>query len=86
MWRFMRDKLVVPQPEDCLPGRAEPIKIPERHFVNGHPLAGPYPAGFEKAVFGLGCFWGAERGVLASPGRVGHRGRLCRRLDPEPDL
>jgi peptide-methionine (S)-S-oxide reductase len=61
MWRFMRDKLVVPQPEDCLPGRAEPIKIPERHFVNGHPLAGPYPVGFEKAVFGLGCFWGAER-------------------------
>ena len=61
MWRFMRDKLVVPRPEDCLPGRAEPLRIPERHFVNGHRLAGPYPDGFEKAVFGLGCFWGAER-------------------------
>jgi peptide-methionine (S)-S-oxide reductase len=68
MWRFMRDKLVVPQPEDCLPGRAEPIKIPERHFVNGHPLADPYPAGFEKAVFGLGCFWGAERVFWQAPG------------------
>ena len=68
MWRFMRDKLVVPQPEDCLPGRAEPIKIPERHFVNGHPLAGPYPVGFEKAVFGLGCFWGAERVFWQAPG------------------
>ena len=68
MWRFMRDKLVVPQPEDCLPGRAEPIKIPERHFVNGHPLAGPYPAGFERAVFGLGCFWGAERVFWQAPG------------------
>jgi peptide-methionine (S)-S-oxide reductase len=68
MWRFMRDKLVVPQPEDCLPGRAEPIKIPERHFVNGHPLAGPYPEGFEKALFGLGCFWGAERVFWQAPG------------------
>jgi peptide-methionine (S)-S-oxide reductase len=68
MWRFMRDKLVVPQPEDCLPGRAEPVKIPERHFVNGHPLAGPYPVGLEKAVFGLGCFWGAERVFWQAPG------------------
>jgi peptide-methionine (S)-S-oxide reductase len=68
MWRFMRDKLVVPQPEDCLPGRAEPIKIPERHFVNGRPLAGPYPEGFEKALFGLGCFWGAERVFWQAPG------------------
>ena len=68
MWRFMRDKLVVPQPEDCLPGRSEPIDIPQRHFVNGHPLAGPYPAGFEKAVFGLGCFWGAERVFWQAPG------------------
>ena len=68
MWRFMRDKLVVPQPEDCLPGRAEPSKIPERHFVNGHPLAGPYPEGFEKALFGLGCFWGAERVFWQAPG------------------
>ncbi len=68
MWRFMRDKLTVPQPEDCLPGRAEPLSIPERHFVNGHPLAGPYPAGSEKALFGLGCFWGAERVFWQAPG------------------
>jgi peptide-methionine (S)-S-oxide reductase len=61
MWRFMQDKLSVPKPEDCLPGRPEPMAVPERHFVNGHPLAGPYPHGCEKAVFGLGCFWGAER-------------------------
>jgi len=61
MWPFMRDKLVVPTPEDCLPGRADPMPVPERHFVNGRPLAGPYPAGMAKAVFGLGCFWGAER-------------------------
>ena len=68
MWRFMRDKLVVPEPKDCLPGRAVAMPVPERHFVNGHPLAGPFPAGLEKAVFGLGCFWGAERVFWQAPG------------------
>jgi peptide-methionine (S)-S-oxide reductase len=68
MWPFTSDKLVVPRPEDCLAGRAEPMTTPERHFVNGRPLAGPYPAGFEKAVFGLGCFWGAERVFWQAPG------------------
>ena len=46
MWPFTRDKLVVPPPEDCLPGRAEPMKVPEQHFVNGHrarrPLSGRF--------------------------------------------
>jgi peptide-methionine (S)-S-oxide reductase len=42
--------------------------VPERHFVNGHALAGPYPEGLEKAVFGLGCFWGAERVFWQAPG------------------
>ncbi|MGZ4798402.1 MAG: peptide-methionine (S)-S-oxide reductase MsrA [Acidimicrobiia bacterium] len=45
----------------ALPGRDTPMEVPERHFVNGNPLAGPYPEGFEQAMFGLGCFWGAER-------------------------
>jgi peptide-methionine (S)-S-oxide reductase len=61
MWRFMREKLAVPEPSDCLPGRTETMAVPERHFVNHHPLTGPYPDGLQKAVFGLGCFWGAER-------------------------
>ena len=65
---FMRDKLVVPAPADCLPGRTQPMKLSEPHFVNGHPLAGPYPAGFEQALFGLGCFWGAERVFWQMPG------------------
>ena len=68
MWPFMRDKLAVPQPEDCLPGRGQPMPLPEQHFVNHHPLVGPYPAGMGKAVFGLGCFWGAERVFWQAPG------------------
>jgi peptide-methionine (S)-S-oxide reductase len=68
MWPFMREKLVVPAPEECLPGRTQPMPVPERHFVNGHPLAGPYPNGMEKAIFGLGCFWGAERVFWQAPG------------------
>ncbi len=68
MWRFMREKLVVPEPSDCLPGRSEPMPVPERHFVNHHPLTEPYPDGMQKAVFGLGCFWGAERVFWQAPG------------------
>ncbi|MBV9378686.1 MAG: peptide-methionine (S)-S-oxide reductase MsrA [Alphaproteobacteria bacterium] len=68
MWPFMREKLAVPRPEDCLPGRNQPMPVPERHFVNGHPLAGPYPDGLRQALFGLGCFWGAERVFWQSPG------------------
>ena len=54
-------KLSLPTPKDALPGRAEPLPVPAKHFVNGNPLKPPYPDGFEVAVFGLGCFWGAER-------------------------
>jgi peptide-methionine (S)-S-oxide reductase len=68
MWPFMREKLAVPRPEDCLPGRSQPMPIPERHFVNHHPLAGPYPEGMQKVLFGLGCFWGAERVFWQAPG------------------
>jgi peptide-methionine (S)-S-oxide reductase len=68
MWPFMRDKLVVPEPSECLPGRTDVIPVPERHFVNRHPLAGACPDGMEKAVLGLGCFWGAERVFWQAPG------------------
>ena len=67
MWS-LRKKLEVPTPEQCLPGRAIRMPVPEKHFVNGHPLAGPYPAGLEQAVFGMGCFWGAERKFWEMPG------------------
>jgi peptide-methionine (S)-S-oxide reductase len=68
MWPFAREKLVIPSPAECLAGRGEPMPVPERHFVNRRPLAGPYPEGMQKAVFGLGCFWGAERVFWQAPG------------------
>jgi peptide-methionine (S)-S-oxide reductase len=54
-------KLTLPTAEDALPGRSEKMPVPGSHFVNGHPLKAPYPDGMELAMFGLGCFWGAER-------------------------
>jgi peptide-methionine (S)-S-oxide reductase len=57
----LRKKTTLPTRDEALPGRPAPIPTAERHFLNGHPLQGPYPAGTRKALFGLGCFWGAER-------------------------
>ena len=51
----------IPSKADALPGRPNPIRTAANHFVNGNPLKGPYPAGLETAIFGMGCFWGAER-------------------------
>ena len=54
-------KSSLPSPEQALPGRQEQMPVPDRHFVNGNPLKPPFPVGMEMAVFGMGCFWGAER-------------------------
>jgi peptide-methionine (S)-S-oxide reductase len=57
-----RDKSQMPTPEAALPGRAtRPFVVPDRHFVLGTPLEPPFPEGFGQAIFGMGCFWGAER-------------------------
>ncbi|NES86080.1 MAG: peptide-methionine (S)-S-oxide reductase MsrA, partial [Moorea sp. SIO2B7] len=56
-----KKKLTVPTPEEALPGRSELMPVPERHYVNGNPLKPPYPDGLEMSMFGMGCFWGAER-------------------------
>src|SRR2546430_314653 len=55
-------------PEEALPGRGETMPVPERHFVNGRPLEPPFPEGMERAVFGMGCFWGAEKAFWNIPG------------------
>jgi peptide-methionine (S)-S-oxide reductase len=60
MW-FTRTKTALPTADEALPGRNRRIPVPERHFVLGTPLDAPVPDGFEEIVFGLGCFWGAER-------------------------
>jgi len=58
---MFKKSLEVPSARDALPGRPTPIPTAKDHFNNGRPLKGPYPAGYESAIFGMGCFWGAER-------------------------
>ena len=77
---FSRHKTRLPSADEALPGRAEPLPIPGRHLVNGTPLAPPFPEGTEQAVFGMGCFWGAERLFWKTPGvyttAVGYAGGI----------
>jgi peptide-methionine (S)-S-oxide reductase len=54
-------KSSIPTPEEALPGRSQSMAVPEKHYINGNPLKPPFPENMEKAMFGLGCFWGAER-------------------------
>jgi peptide-methionine (S)-S-oxide reductase len=61
MFNFFSKKTHMVEPAQALPGRDRPIATAVSHFVNGNPLKGPYPADTEQAIFGLGCFWGAER-------------------------
>jgi peptide-methionine (S)-S-oxide reductase len=66
---FSRAKTELPPPDRALPGRAAyPFAVPETHHVNGHRIVPPFPAGLHTAVFGLGCFWGAERQFWQAPG------------------
>ena len=68
MFGFMK-KMTKLLPRDAtLPGRAERVQVPERHFVNGNRIVPPFPAGMALAQFGLGCFWGAERVFWQMPG------------------
>jgi peptide-methionine (S)-S-oxide reductase len=64
----MATALRLPRPEQALPGRDAGMPVPASHFVNGHPVAPPFPEGLEQVVFGMGCFWGAERKFWEAPG------------------
>src|SRR4051812_32302047 len=67
MFSFKKATSLLP-PEKTLPGRAARMHVSGRHFVNGNPISGPFPANLQLAQFGLGCFWGAERKFWETPG------------------
>ena len=81
---FASKKLRLPTPDEALPGRAEKMPVPARHFVNGHPLEPPFPAGMKTALFGLGCFWGAERKFWETPGVYTTAAGYAAGLTPNP--
>jgi peptide-methionine (S)-S-oxide reductase len=68
MGLFGRDKSQMITADRALPGRPTPLRVPETHFVNGHRIQPPFPEGLQTAVFGMGCFWGAERMFWQAPG------------------
>ena len=75
-------KLRMPQADEALPGRDQAIAVSDAHFVNGHRMTPPFPPGLEQSVFGMGCFWGAERTFWQAPGvystAVGYAGGYTR--------
>ena len=65
---FSTKKLRMPSPDDALRGRSTPLPVGDIHFVNGHRIKPPFPDGLQQAMFGMGCFWGAERKFWQTPG------------------
>jgi peptide-methionine (S)-S-oxide reductase len=78
-------KLKMPSREDALPGRAEQMPVPARHFVLGSALAPPFPPATETAVFGLGCFWGAERKFWETAGVISTSAGYAGGVTPNPN-
>jgi peptide-methionine (S)-S-oxide reductase len=84
MFSLKRKGLSMPTAETALPGRAAPIPTAANHFINGAPLKGPYPEGSEQALFGLGCFWGAEKRFWDIPGIIVTAVGYAAGLTPNP--
>jgi peptide-methionine (S)-S-oxide reductase len=84
MWGFSKTKLAMPTREQALPGRDTTMPVPPRHHVLRAPLRGPFPAGLEQAMFGMGCFWGAERKFWMAPGVYTTAAGYAAGLTPNP--
>ena len=78
-------RISLPQPSEALPGRAQEMPVPARHFVNGHPLRAPFRPGMQCAVFALGCFWGAERRFWQQAGVYSTAVGYTAGITPNPD-
>ncbi|MEM7605362.1 MAG: peptide-methionine (S)-S-oxide reductase MsrA [Myxococcota bacterium] len=81
---FVRSKIEMPAPGDALPGRDTPITVGGPHFVNGASLVEPWPEGSALALFGLGCFWGAERKFWQTPGVISTQVGYAAGYTPNP--
>lgn len=85
MWQILRKKTEMPTIDRALPGRDAPaFNVPAEHFVNGNRIQAPFPAGLEMAMFGLGCFWGAERMFWKAPGVYSTAVGYAAGLSPNP--
>ena len=78
-------KTDMPSSQEALPGRDEVMPVPEKHFVNGNRLQGPFPDGLQQAMFGMGCFWGAERKFWEAPGVYSTAAGYAGGYTPNPD-
>jgi len=85
MWFSGKTKSMMPTAEQALPGRKEPMPVPERHHVNGNRIVEPFPDGLERAIFGLGCFWGAEKAFWKIPGVYSTAVGYAAGITPNPD-
>jgi peptide-methionine (S)-S-oxide reductase len=81
---FFRKSADLVEPDAAVPGRETPIRVSATHFVNGHTIVPPFPVGLETAVFGLGCFWGAERIFWKTPGVYSTAAGYAGGLTPNP--
>ncbi len=81
---FNSKKITLPSLAEAMPGRTIPINPGTRHFVTGNPITPPFPEGFELALFGLGCFWGAERKLWQVPNVYSTAVGYCAGITPNP--